>query len=73
MYGIIICSKCKKAKIIDISKKTTKCPKCNKLLYIQNQKIFSKSNDQEKLRDVIGVINAEINGSKKEFKNLFDN
>jgi len=59
-YGIVVCSKCKKAKIVDLSYMTTKCFFCNKTLKIDKIKILYKSNSQEQIRQIIGNINKKL-------------
>jgi hypothetical protein len=63
--GIVICPRCKQAKGIHLSYKTTKCFRCRKVLTIKNLKIFFKTDSQEKLRQAIGTINFELNRKKK--------
>jgi hypothetical protein len=67
-YGIIICSKCRNLKIVDLSNKTTKCQKCKKILKIDKIKILSKNNSQTKLRKIIGLLNAETDNKGESFK-----
>ena len=59
-FGVIVCPRCKKVKGVDLSKKTTKCIRCNKILKLENSKIFYKTNSQEELQRNIGEINAKI-------------
>ena len=67
-FGIIVCSKCKKAKGIDLSFKTTRCPRCGKIITIEKMKILFRTDSQKKLRDSIGLINAEIEGKSIELR-----
>ena len=69
-FGVIICPKCKKVKGIDLFCKTTKCPRCGKILTIDKLKIFYKTDSQKKLQQAIGLINAELDGKYNEFKEL---
>ena len=62
-FGIIVCPKCKKAKAVNLSNKTTKCFRCNKIYQIAKMKIFYKSNSEIIIRQEIGRINAEIQNS----------
>ena len=59
-FGIIVCPKCRKVKAVDLSFKTTKCIKCNKIICIDKVKILYKSNSQEQIRQMIGKINVEL-------------
>ena len=58
-YGIVVCSKCKNARIVDLSYKTTKCVKCGYLLKLEKFKIFYESDSQVRLREILGLFNAE--------------
>lgn len=69
-YGIIVCSKCKKAKGVDLSYKTTKCIRCNKVLKISQMKVLYETNSEQQLRQKIGLINAEIDGNLEGFQKI---
>jgi len=59
-YGVIICPKCHQVKSVLLSTKTTRCIRCNKIIYINKCKVFFKSNIQEEITATIGQINKEI-------------
>ena len=69
-FGIIVCPNCKTAKGVDLSCKTTRCPRCSKVLTLKKQKILYETESEQKLRDAIGLINAEMEGKLKDFKKL---
>ena len=69
-FGIIVCPNCKKAKGVSLSCKTTRCPRCGKILTLKKQKIVFETNSEEELRNVIGLVNAEIEGKLKDFQKL---
>ena len=73
IYGVIVCPKCKKVKGVDLSKKTTKCHGCGKILTIDKLKIFYKTTSQEKLQRAIGLMNAKFDGRLNEFKEILQN
>jgi len=72
-FGVVVCPHCKKVKGVDLSCKTTKCPRCGKVLMLENLKIFYKTNSRGKLRQAIGLVNAELDGKFKEFKEILQN
>lgn len=72
-FGVVVCPNCKKVKGVDLSCKTTKCPRCGKVLMLENLKIFYKTNSREKLQQAIGLVNAELDGKFKEFKEILQN
>ena len=69
-FGIIVCPKCKIAKGVTLSNKTTRCIRCGKVLSIEKLKILYKTNSEPKMREAIGLVNAELDGKLKEFKKL---
>ena len=69
--GVIVCPQCKLAKGVDLSCKSTKCPRCGKMLRLDQLKIMYKTNSQEKLRQAIGLINADAEGKLEDFKKLY--
>ena len=58
-YGIVVCPKCRNAKLVDLKYNTTKCNRCNKILKLNNLVILYKSNSQSAIRAKIGEINRE--------------
>ncbi len=72
-YGLIVCPNCKTPKAVDLSKKTTKCFRCNKALKLDKVKIIHKSNSNEEIRAAIGLLNAEFDGNLEKFKKIFKN
>ncbi len=72
-FGVIVCPQCKYVKGLELSSKTTKCIRCGKTLELKKLKIFYETDSQEKLRQAIGVLNAELDGNSSANKKfLFD-
>jgi len=69
-FGIVVCPRCKKAKVVDLSCKTTKCHRCGKVLSLEHLRILHKSNSDQKIRRALGLVNAEMDGRFEEFKEL---
>jgi hypothetical protein len=69
-YGVIVCSKCKQAKGIDLSFKTTRCVRCNKFIKIDKVRILYKTNSEQELRSYLGLVNADLDGKLEEFKEI---
>jgi uncharacterized protein YeeX (DUF496 family) len=72
-FGVIVCPNCKKVKGVELSCKTTKCPRCGKVLRLENLKIFYKTDSQEELQQAIGLMNADLDGRLDEFKKIIQN
>lgn len=70
-FGVVVCPNCKKVKGVELSRKTTKCPRCGRVLQLKHLKIFYKTNSQQKLVQAIGLISADLEGKGNTFKNLF--
>jgi transposase-like protein len=68
--GVIVCPQCKQVKGVDLTSKTTKCAGCGKTLTLEKLKIYYETESQEKLRQAIGLLNAELDGKSVAFKKL---
>ena len=68
--GVIVCPHCKQVKGVNLSSKTTKCVGCGKTLTLEKLKFFYETDSQEKLRQAIGLLNAELDGKSGAFKKL---
>ena len=68
--GVIVCPQCKQVKGVNLTSKTTKCAGCGKTLTVQKVKIYYETESQEKLRQAIGLLNAELDGKSVAFKKL---
>ena len=68
--GVIVCPQCKQVKGVNLSSKTTKCAGCGKTLTLEKLKIYYETESQEKLRQAIGLLNAELDGKSDAFKKL---
>ena len=67
-YGIFVCTRCKKAKVVDLSCKKTKCHRCGKILKLEKLKILYETDSENKVRQALGLFNAEMDGRLEEFK-----
>ena len=72
-FGVVVCPHCKKVKGVNLSCKTTKCSRCNKVHRLENLKIFYKTDSMEKLQQAIGLVNAKLDGKLKGFKEILQN
>jgi len=67
-YGIIVCTNCRFAKVVDLSNKSTKCNHCGKNLKIKKMKIHYKTNSQSEASWAVGRINAKMKGEEFNLK-----
>jgi hypothetical protein len=72
-FGVIVCPKCKKAKGVILSCKTTRCNRCGRILKLEKIRIFYKTDSELKLRHSLGLINAKMDNKLKNFKRQFEN
>lgn len=70
-YGVVVCPKCRQVKGIELRHKSTKCIRCNKNIVIDKVKIVFETNNEEELRNAIGLLNAKLDGKAEEFKKIF--
>jgi len=68
--GVIVCPQCKQVKGVNLTSKTTKCAGCGKTLTLEKLKIYYETGSQGKLRQAIGLLNAELDGKSVAFKKL---
>jgi hypothetical protein len=64
---VVVCSKCKHAKGVGLSSKTTKCTHCGTILHVKKLKIFYTTDSQKDLRYAVGRVNAEVDGKPGVF------
>jgi transposase-like protein len=69
-FGIVVCPRCKKAKVVDLFCKTTKCHRCGKVLKLEKLKILYETDSEHKVRQALGLVNAEMDGRLEEFKGI---
>ncbi|KYK22023.1 hypothetical protein AYK25_07625 [Thermoplasmatales archaeon SM1-50] len=72
-FGVIVCPNCKYVKGVNLSSKTTKCTRCGKILQLKKVRIFYETELQEKLRQVVGLMNAEMEGKRDSFLKFIEN
>lgn len=54
MYGLSICSKCGRARVIDKSSKSSSCPYCGNTERTDRMVFFFECRDQERAREALG-------------------
>ncbi|MGI0148410.1 MAG: hypothetical protein ACREDF_02600, partial [Thermoplasmata archaeon] len=65
MFGIVVCPRCKRAKGVDLEKKTTTCDCGFEIRIARSRKPFETS-DARELAAAVGRIQAELHGGTKE-------
>ena len=67
-YAVIICTHCKKPKIVETKQKTTMCPHCGKTLPLSKISLVFTTNNLSEAQQIIGQINASKDDHLDEFK-----
>lgn len=70
-FGVVVCPRCKKALGIDLSCKTTTCPRCGKRFKHKDLRVFYRTSSEQELQQAIGQINAQLDGKLAEFRSSF--
>ncbi len=71
MYGVVVCSRCRKARAVDLRSKTSRC-QCGNTLKLKETKKFFKSSDQREVASAVARMNAELEGGIEEWEKMID-
>ena len=65
MFGVVVCPHCKRAKGVELPKKTTMCP-CGFEVRVHPSRLKYETSDARDLAAPVGRINAELRGGTEE-------
>jgi len=65
-FGAIVCPRCKRAKGILLTSKTTACPHCGKKFKIRGLKVYYKTDSTKELAAAVGKLNESLRGTGTE-------
>jgi len=65
MFGVVVCPRCKRAKGVELPKKTTTCP-CGFAFRVFPSRLKYETSDARDLAVAVGRINAELRGGTEE-------
>ncbi|MEK6851639.1 MAG: DUF1922 domain-containing protein [Candidatus Thermoplasmatota archaeon] len=65
MFGVVVCPHCKRAKGVELPKKTTTCP-CGFEVRVHPSRLKYETSDARDLAAAVGRINAELRGGTEE-------
>jgi hypothetical protein len=71
MYGVVLCSRCRKAMAVDLRNETASC-QCGKVLKLKVTKKFFESADQREVASAVGRMNAELEGGTDEWETTIE-
>ncbi len=63
-YGVVVCSDCRTAKIVEIKDETSECHQCGKRLDLDKMKTHYKTDSRKEASWVIGRLNANMRGGE---------
>ncbi len=59
-YGVIVCTKCRNAKGVDLISKNTRCTRCGKQLSLNKLNVYFRSDSQTEIANKVGELNARL-------------
>lgn len=69
-FGAIVCPRCKKARGIILTSKTTTCPHCSKKYRTKDLRVHYKTDSAKELAAAVGELNALLHNKLKEYKKM---
>ncbi|TET90921.1 MAG: DUF1922 domain-containing protein [Methanomassiliicoccales archaeon] len=69
MYGVVVCSRCRKATGVDLRNKTARC-QCGNQIRLKEAKKFFESDSQREIAAAVGRLNAELSGGTEEWEKI---
>lgn len=61
MYGVVVCPRCRRAKGVDLARKTTACA-CGVEIRVVPAKVRGRASTARELASLVGRVNAELAG-----------
>ncbi len=70
-FSVIVCPRCRTAKIISSDVKTTTCFVCGKRLRVDKLRRFYEGDKLEEAQRILGLLNARRDGREEDFASLY--
>jgi hypothetical protein len=67
MYGVVVCSRCKRAKGVDLKQKTTTCA-CGFEIPVSRTRVRAQAATAHELARLVGEVNAELRGGLDAYR-----
>ena len=67
MYGVVVCSRCKRAKGVDLKQKTTTCS-CGFEIRVSKSRVKAQAVGAHELAGLVGQVNAELRGGLEAYR-----
>lgn len=69
MYGVVVCSRCKRAKGVSLDQKTTTC-QCGNKIILKGTRVRARTEDARELAKAIAAENARLRGGLEEYRRV---
>ncbi len=69
MYGAVVCSRCERARAVDLRDKTARC-QCGYQMKLKETRKLFESDDQREVAAAVAKLNAEMAGGFEEWEEL---
>jgi len=66
-FSVVVCPKCRSAKVVESGVKTTTCFICGRRLIVGKLKKFYEGDNLSEAQVVVGLLNAKRDGREEEF------
>lgn len=67
MFHVIACPRCRRARVVDVGKKTTSCGSCGRELELAHLRAHHSGPSLDEARHAAGVLNARLAGREHEY------
>ena len=67
MYGVIICPKCNRARGVDLSVKTSKCPGCGLHSEVDRMRTYFQTDNEQELAELVRRTSSRMQHSIEDY------
>jgi hypothetical protein len=67
MYGVIICPRCNRARGVDLSVKTSKCPGCGLHSEVDRMRTYFQTNNEQELAEAVRQVGTRMQHSIEDY------
>jgi len=71
-FGVIVCSKCSRAYVIDLSRKSGTCTTCGRREQLGKHYIYFRSDSREEAVSARSMYDAQLRGEETEFRSAME-
>jgi hypothetical protein len=67
MYGVVVCPKCNRARGVDLSVKTSKCPGCGSHSDVDRMRIYFQTDNEQELAEAVRRVGTRMQHSIEDY------